>query len=94
MSPIGIHIMLHYYACVDDFREGDLTAPAVCDLIDAFTSEGMLEANEPPRHPGYPTKYRITERGEAYVKALCSVPYPINRWVMPDGYEALLSKES
>jgi len=88
MSPLGIEILLHYHCRVDDFRSGDFSAPAVRDLIDAFTSEGMLIPNATP---GYHRTYQLSERGETYVNALCRVPYPINKWCMPDGFEALLT---
>lgn len=45
---------------------------------DLITYE-LLETDESSR-----SGYRVTERGVAYVKALCEMPFPIKKWVMPD----------
>jgi len=33
---------------------------------------------------GSPSGYRVTERGRAFVEAICAMPLPIKKWVMPD----------
>jgi len=76
MTPLEISILLHYHVSADDYRNGDFSAPAVRNAIDEFRRDGFLaEAVE--------TYYRITEKGQFYVKALCAVPLPVTTWIIP-----------
>ncbi|SRR5258708_18365750 len=107
MSPLQIEILLHYNSRVDDYRNGDHNAPAVREAFDWFVRELLLEpvatmtlckAGLKPE-PGrvyfaekLPTpKYRVTERGRAYVESLCMTPLPQRRevWVTPERVERI-----
>lgn len=81
MSPLQLEILLHYYACANDFRDGDFTAPAVSEAIEDFRcKDGLLCAGGDGNHG--PT-YQLTPRGRVFVDALCALPLPEQVWVMP-----------
>ncbi len=69
-TPLEIQIMLHYYSCVDDFNNGDFSAPAVSHAIDEFKSLGLLENTKRK------SKYQITDMGNYYVEYLKEIPFP------------------
>ena len=79
MTPLQLEILLHYYACANDFRDGDFSAPAVREAIDRFKDGEMLTIDD---GKGVAT-YMLTERGRVYVEAVLAVPLPERRWVMP-----------
>ncbi len=85
MTPLEIGILLHYWTRTNDYRDGDFSAPAVRDTIDAFRGEwGLIEEiPEDYRRSGEYRTYRVTERGEAMVKALTLLPLPIATWLIP-----------
>ena len=83
LTPIQIEILIHYNYSPEDYRDGDFSAPAVCECIALFLLLNLLEDNQPPRDVNDNSKYRITDRGQAHVEALCSVPLPVNTWVSP-----------
>ena len=79
MTPLQIEILSHYHCCTTDYRDGDFSAPAVRGAIDAFRDEyGLLEADGGSRRT-----YRTTERAEAYLAHLMSVPLPVAVWTIP-----------
>lgn len=77
MTPLEIQILLHYYACADDFRGGDFSAPAVGEAIAWFTQSDLLEPTHETQDKG--PEFCITERGRVYVEALRAVPLPEKR---------------
>ena len=79
MTPLDLEILLHYSCHTDeDFRCGDMSAPAVREAIDWFVDDvGMLE----PSFPG--AAYKLTEKGRFFVAQLCDLPLPVSKWVMP-----------
>lgn len=79
MSPLAIEILLHYGTRANDYRDGDFSATAVRELIDAFLGPLGLLQSSPMLHQ----TYTITERGHAYVDALCAMALPICRWEIP-----------
>lgn len=83
MSPLGIEIMLHYHVRTDDYRQGDHRAPAVRDHLDFFVHENLLTplTYGPDGRRFDQPQYAVTERGEAYVLALCSVTLPIAKTI-------------
>jgi hypothetical protein len=81
MTPLKISILLHYYACGDDFRGGDFSAPAVREAISEFTASDLLAPT--PLESDNGPEFTITERGRVYVEALRAVPLPEKRWVVP-----------
>ena len=82
MSLLEIEILLHYRWSPHDYREGDLSAPAVREYINRFRDDwNLLEhSTNDPRNTA---AYRLTERGQVFVDALCAVPLPVQVWVMP-----------
>lgn len=80
MTPLQLEILLHYYACANDFRDGDFSAPAVREAIDRFKASEMLTINIERSA----ATYMLTERGRVYVEAVLVVPLPEKRWVMPE----------
>ena len=78
MTPLEIGILLHYHYSTEDYRQGDFSAPAVRSTIDEFRDK--LNLLGPSAYPGQ--TYQLTDRGKAYVRALCSLPLPDCRWVI------------
>ena len=81
MTPLEIEILLHYYCTRSDYRNGDFSAPAVRDAIDAFNGDLSLLCREETLQPE--RTYKVTERGEAYIKFLCALPLPVCVWMIP-----------
>ena len=87
MTLLEIDFVLHVYTTPTNYRDGDYSAPAVRETIDRFLKEGVIRPHE--KRPDidasakYDRYFEITERGEAYVAMLKSVPLPICKWVMP-----------
>lgn len=82
MTPLQIRMMLHYYAiaepyAADDPRHGH--SAAVFEQRQSLVDASLIETDE---HSG--SGYKATDRGVAYVEALCALPLPIKKWVMPD----------
>lgn len=77
MTPLHIEIMLHYYAMGDDFRGGDFSAPAVGEFLEWLDDEKMIYRSL----SGHP-KFRITDKGRAYVDYLRAVPLPVVKYVI------------
>lgn len=77
MSPLEIKIMLHYYTIPTDIENVDSDAQG--RAIDRLLKAELLTV-----HHEAPPRWRITPRGKAYVEALCRVPWPIQKWVMPE----------
>ena len=83
MSPLEIEILLHYYRCPTDYRDGDFSAPDVQDAIERFRdTHNLLEPTHSMDEFCEP-HYTITERGHVFVEALCNMPLPVKTWVMP-----------
>jgi hypothetical protein len=80
MTPLQIEILLHYWSRAEDYRQGDFTAPAVREAIDWFMHEGMLERNTDASRD---TAYRTTERAQAWIEYVKSLPLPTHTWLMP-----------
>lgn len=77
MTPLEIEIVMHYYCCPGEYREGDFTAPAVRSIIDEFRDQlGLIKQT--------PDGYKITDKGAAFVQSLCSVQLPVQVWVSPE----------
>jgi hypothetical protein len=75
MSPLQLSILIHYYGCGDDYRNGDFSAPAVRETIDLFRGdEGLLA------HCSGSVCYRLTERGRVFVEHLMAQPLPVQCW--------------
>lgn len=42
MTPFEISIILHYYSCANDFRDGDFSAPILEPTLEKFVQEAFL----------------------------------------------------
>jgi len=75
MSPLAINIMLHYYCSPLDYATNGSKGEdgTVTDLF----CHGMLQED---RQEGTDSKFRISEKGRAYVDALLSVQEPVCKW--------------
>lgn len=81
MTPLHIRMMLHYYAIATPYAEHDpfhASSIAVAEYRGHLIQSGLIEEDLKS-----PSGYRSTARGRAYVEALCDMPLPIQKWVMP-----------
>lgn len=78
-TPFMIEIGLWYWTRGDDYRHGDLSAPILPGTLQDFVSGGLLRET-----PDGPRKYEPTEALGIWVNGLCNVPWPVQRWVLPD----------
>lgn len=80
MSPLEINILLHYHCSSVDYRDGDFSAPAVRDSIDAFKGDlGLLE----PDNSEWQRTYKLTPKAAAWIEAICNLPLPVCTWTIP-----------
>ena len=83
MTPLMIEILLHYYSCARDYRNGDFSAPAVREAIDWFRGEaGMLNTHSVRDSDA---TYSLTDKGKFYVEYLLSIPIPVIRYAIELG---------
>lgn len=76
MSPYEIELALHYYYSATDYEgRGE---PIKDQTLQAFVNDGLLSDSVT-----LTPRYRPTGRLLAYVEALCAVPMPVQKWVMP-----------
>ena len=82
MTPLEISILLHYHYSAEDYQQGDFATQAVREAMDKFRDqEELLEF-----HVGSKRRtYRLTPRGEAFIKAILALPLPVCVWVIPNG---------
>lgn len=80
MTPLEIKILLHYHACVDDYKGNQ--SPSEKDAFGRFLENGYLERNESPGVGPYDGEYITTAKLHIYCDALCKVPEPEQRWVV------------
>lgn len=85
-TPLHLNIALHYHACISRYAEHDpphansiATRKYKQDLIDA----GLLKDRTDPEPDRYTRDLLPTDALEIYVRALCAVPFPVQRWVIP-----------
>lgn len=83
ISPIILQMIIHYCVCCDDFREGDLSAPAVRDGLAILIAEKMLSVNDKQGNP----KYRATDKAKYYLNYICQTPFPIMIYKIPERVE-------
>lgn len=77
MTPLQIEILMHYHCRANDYRDGDFSASAVREAIDGFRGAGLLKDS------GRGRIYEPSDGVSLYVEAICSVPLPVQQWVMP-----------
>lgn len=80
MTPLQIKMMLHYYTSADPYAKDDpwhASSDAVSLQRTMLVRDGLLGN-------ACGTDWVVTDRGRAYVEALCNMPLPVKKWVMPD----------
>lgn len=79
MSPLKIRILLHYFAHpVDEYPMPN--SHAIDELFgDGLLTDRVADASDHRRYNAYTT----TPKGDAYVEAICSIPLPVQLWVIP-----------
>lgn len=86
MTPLQIKMMLHYYCSPTPYAKYEphhAHSEAVFDQRANLMDEGLLVPVDSAM-----ASYECTEKGKAYVSALCAMPLPIAKWVIPECGEA------
>jgi len=83
MTPLEIEILMHYYIYSTDYLDGVFDITPIQDAIEHLRDESKLLEPTHLTNVYHDPHYRLTERGYAYIQALCNVPLPIQIWVMP-----------
>jgi hypothetical protein len=99
MSPLCIHMLLHYYArqtdyaaWADDSEPAHARSPAVREAMEFFVRAGLLQSkfgdvswsiDQAIREGKDSPFFSITEKGQAMVNHLCAVQVPVCKWVQP-----------
>jgi hypothetical protein len=83
--PLKIAMLLHFHACVDKFApEETRTSPAYVQFVRELLRDGLIERPDAAAREPYPGwAYRTTPKGDALVNAICAVPNPVERWLIP-----------
>jgi hypothetical protein len=74
MSPVKLEVLLHYYYQTCSLYRMRSVSPSHIQATEDLVIGGYLTFEE--------DVYCITQRGDAYVKAICNVPEPIQQWVV------------
>lgn len=79
MSPLDIHCLLEYYCYPNGSPDITKRHPMG---VESLLAGGLIvtDHSAPPDEPGH----SITLKGTFYVEALTSIPYPVQRWEIPD----------
>lgn len=75
MSPACVRALLWVYAIAEPLPK---TAEFI---VDELIGDGLIRPRQERMNPD--CEYEVTERGQVYVEALCAVPLPVQRWVIP-----------
>lgn len=76
MSPGEIEILLHYWCCPTLHPRADIAY--VGETLQRFIDAGLFVRSEKSG-----SGVDATEGCKVLVDALCAVPFPVQRWVMP-----------
>jgi hypothetical protein len=86
-APMKINMMLHFYACAEAFApEAQRRSSAYTMFVKELLREGLIERPTHRQREEYRGwAYKATEKGKAWVHALCTVPVPVakTRWIIP-----------
>ena len=87
MTLLELEILSHYRCRADDWRNGDHSAPICKETFHRFLEQGLLVPSniegERFSDDTIKARYTATDRCKAYLDAVCSVPLPEQKWVMP-----------
>ena len=82
MRPIDIDVMLHHYVSAARYHTSSEEATTTEEEL---VEIGMLERVGVAENPTEGTRtsgYKITTKGETYIKALLKVPVPVTSYVV------------
>jgi hypothetical protein len=74
-TPNDIEVLIHYYASGE--RHPRVTAPAVQETLEQYCKDGIFERLEAEPF------FRVTEKGEAWLRMIIDTPYPKKQWIDP-----------
>lgn len=77
MTPYEIVMLIELY-CGRDLSAVD--TPLREQTLRSFISNGLIEQRD--------GQWQGTERAKVYIDHLCSQPFPVSRWVIPDVTES------
>lgn len=80
MSPLFINILLHIYSRPEQIE--DLDYPAQQDCIRNMLLDDLIVIN-PAEVPELDHDFKITDKGIAFVKMICSTPQPVLLYIDP-----------
>lgn len=75
-SPSDIEVILHYHSSPEPHPRFD--APAVTRAVVAFLNAGILKHSNT-----FASGYECTAKGNAWVRMICSTPYPVEAFTDP-----------
>lgn len=87
--PLEIMIGLHYWTTPGPYAANEpshANSPAVCEICRNFIERGLLVEGLSDRAKKYGAAYESTEALGVWVNALCDVPFPIQKWIIPDSH--------
>lgn len=83
MTPLHIDILIHYHTRPTEYGKEDdnFYAPAVREAVDWMVGANLLESSD----PGDDASFRTTDKGDAYIDAICTLPLPEKKtvWSIP-----------
>lgn len=82
-SPLEIQMALHFWTSPTKYAEHEpdhRTSGAVKAILAWYVRDGLLEPTAPN---DYGEIYKATEALGVWVEALCAVPFPVQKWVIP-----------
>lgn len=83
-TPLEINMAIWYRCRAGDYGkdngDNNYDAPAVQSARLGFFKAGLLALSP----PGSEANYYGTDALGVYIDALCSVPLPVQKWVIPD----------
>lgn len=89
MTPLEILIAIHHAVGVGEYKPA---APIVSQIEERMCRAGLLRLRQ-VREPGMST-YEATAGLALYLKALRSVPWPVQVWQMPEPQETARGQEN
>ena len=85
-SPLEIKIALHYWCYPHDYENAEgphWNSPVVRDIIRRMQDAGLIVTL--PVAADRPAIYGRGPALRCYIDALCSIPWPVQVWKIPDG---------
>jgi hypothetical protein len=82
VTPLHIHLMLHFYAIAEPYIPAPRSSIASVKFTQQLINMGLISVSETSENG-----FRCTERGECYVEALKKLPLPeaVTEWRIPNG---------